>query len=434
MFKKTLRRHLEKVFSHQELTRWFDPLLLQQDEEKQTIRVFFPHAFFRNWFLLTVRADFEQEAARMTNALSFVYEDMQQKKPVLEAPLSRHAQPFAKYQGDFEESDEQQSFDNFLINKKNLFPLNAAKKACAMAATGSRLPYTPIVFYGHSGSGKSHMLAAMAQSLRAKSLSVHYGDISYLDRLCISPGRYARASERCICLDDAQRLCVCTDLQDAMAALIDACEQSGTLLALAFDRHPSHIASLGQKVRSRLAGGLVAELKRPDLDVRLQYVHHVNAKAKLRLSKEQMLELCQHHHDIRAINGILTSFAAMNSLGDGPASAEAAFDELLPAQTTGKSPVTAATILQTVALHFRVNIDDLTGKKRDRNIAFARYTAIYLCRELLRLSLVQTGKLFSNRDHSSILYSLKKIKEIQESDKERNNLVEKLRQMCLGAS
>lgn len=433
VFKETLRRHLEKVFPQQELARWFDPLLLQRDEQEQAVRVYFPHPFFRNWFFLKVKNDFEKEAGTLLADLRFIYDDMRQTNdapPLHDTasfPLSSGSLPHDDYSVDH-------SFDNFLVNRKNTFPINVAKKSCSVAAAGGRLPYTPLVFYGQSGSGKSHLLYSMADSLKQKGLAVYFGDISYLDRLCISPGRYAQAPERCLFLDDAQRVSVCPDLQDALAALVDSFQRSGSLLVLALDRHPSQLTSIGQKLRSRLASGLAAELKRPDLDVRLQYVQHMNASANLRLNNEQMLELCQRHQDIRSINGVLASFTAMRSLADAPPESSAFFDQLLPAAPTGKSSVSAPAIIQTVALHFRVSPEDLIGKKRDRTIAFARHTAMYLCRELLGLSLVQTGRIFGDRDHSSVLYSIKKIKEIQDSDKDRHNVVEKLRQLCLGNS
>lgn len=488
MFKETLRRHLEKVFPPQELARWFDPLHLQKDEENQVIRVFFPHAYFRSWFLGAVRHDFEKEARGLARNISFLYEDCgrpcTEAAPKVNSPdlndsdvngpaahcrdncrpdlhpadidcSGLHSPAARDLPGQSAQSahgiepadlkppaqilpspdhwafsaENEKSFDNFLVNRKNIFPLNAAKKSCALAAAGGSLPYNPIVFYGPSGSGKSHLLAAVCAFMRHKGLAVRLGDVNLLDSMRLSPGRYTQPAEHCLCLDDAQRVSACPDLQETLAALVDLCESSGKLLVLAFERHPATMTGLKQNVKSRLAGGLAAELKRPDLDVRLQYAQLVNERLKLGLSREQLLNLCQRYTDIRGINGLLTSFSAMHALGGAPS--PTSLDEMLPASLPGKNNLTAAAIIQTTAAHFNISPEDLTGKKRDKNLAFPRHAAIYLCRELLGLSLARTGALFGNRDHSSVLYSIKKISSIRESDKDGNMIVENLRQMCL---
>lgn len=450
MFKKTLRRHLEKVFPPQELARWFDPLHLQKDEENQVIRVFFPHAYFRSWFLRAVRDDFEKQVLGLAGNISILYEDIgrSRKEPALETDISAAAsragekvqqsrslrsrqtpQALQDLESTVSGAENEKSFDNFLVNRKNIFPLNAAKKSCALAAAGGTLPYNPIVFYGPSGSGKSHLLAAVCAWMRHKGLAVKLGDVNFLDKMRLSPGRYAQPLEHCLCLDDAQRVAACPDLQEALAALVDLCENAGKLLVLAFERHPATMTSLKQNVKSRLAGGLAAELKRPDLDVRLQYAQLVNDRLDLGLSREQLLTLCQRYTDIRGINGLLTSFSAMHALGGAPA--PASLDDMLPVAMPGKNNLTAAGIIQTTAAHFNISPEDLTGKKRDKNLAFPRHAAIYLCRELLGLSLARIGALFGNRDHSSVLYSVKKIGNMRESDKDGNIVVENLRQMCL---
>ena len=88
-------------------------------------------------------------------------------------------------------------------------------------------------------------------------------------------------------------------------------------------------------------------------------------------------------------------------------------------------------IINTAARHFSLSPEDIVGKSRDKNITLARQVTTLLCRELLGLSLVQVGRIFGGRDHSSILYSIKKIKQMQESNKEVHNQVEVLRKLCL---
>ncbi|MCL1985123.1 MAG: DnaA/Hda family protein, partial [Betaproteobacteria bacterium] len=303
-------------------------------------------------------------------------------------------------------------------------------KECVSKA--SKTPYTPFVVYGQSGAGKSHLLGAIANALRCNGKDLYFGGIAYLERITAAPGRHALIPEQYVFMDDAQRILACHDTQDALAALIDMFQASGKLLALSFDAHPAQYAGLGQKLRSRLVSGLVMEIKRPDMDIRRQYVQRKNTAHNLGLSKEQILALSHRYQDIRSIDGALARLVA--------------YRDLVPEQGTDAAPPDISSILDrggehsflmpvsiilTVAREFSLPPEELTGKNKDKTVSLARHIAILLCRELLGLSLIQTGRIFAGRDHSSVLYSIKKVKQLQESDKVMNKRVEDLRKLCL---
>ena len=321
-------------------------------------------------------------------------------------------------------------FDTFIVNRKNDFPLAAAHEAVEKALAP---PFTPFVIYGQSGSGKTHLLGAMANALISGNpeLPFYYGGIDYLNRMVSSPSRSAPVKEQVVFIDDIQRVYHSPELQDALAALIDAFHASRRLLALCTDACPSGSSGLSGKLLARLAGGLVVELKRPDLDIRRQYLQQKNTSENLGLSKEHILTLAQRHQDIRSIDGLLTRISAYRSLvnlHDGD------LDKLFE-HSLGESPdrrvLTPDFIIETVAKQYSVNAEDIPGKKREKSLGLARPVAMLLCRELLGLSLVQVGKIFGGRDHSSILYSLQKIKKIQASDKDTHMRISALKQMCL---
>jgi chromosomal replication initiator protein len=209
-------------------------------------------------------------------------------------------------------------------------------------------------------------------------------------------------------------------------------QTSRRLLALSFDSSPSSYPELGQKLLSRLVSGLIVELKKPDLDVRRQYLQRENSDCKLGLSKEHILTLSQRYQDFRAIDGALRQLSAYRSLllGKGPDGRTPDIDAIIE---KGKehSLLTPASIIGIVARHFSLPPEDISGKGKTRTTSLARHIAIHLCRELLGLSLVQTGRIFSGRDHSSVLYSIKKIKQLQEKNKDMHKQVEELRQLCL---
>jgi chromosomal replication initiator protein len=438
VFKQDLRRHLEKVYPNQELSRWFDPLSMKVDENSRTLQISFPHAYFKDWFMLTIQKDFERQVERLAENFTFVYESGRTREGqgpghVFRAANERRKRfcsdnsaandPFPK-----DDAASSFTFDSFIVNRKNDFPLAAAKESAVLARAGEKVPYTPFVLYGHSGAGKTHILWSLANAVRAHGLSVYCGDSLYLENFCLAPGRYAVVAEDCVCIDDVQRLADSSAMQEALAALIDKFQERGKLLALAMDQHPSTCSAFSQKLRTRLTSGLVVEIKRPDLDVRCQYVQGRNLRQDLGLSKEQMLSLCQRHQDIRCINGALTRLSLFRAMPD---LAGAADTERLLNQSEERLPLTPAAVTTMVSRHFSLNPEDIIGKSKEQRIAHARHIAIYLCRELVGLSLVQTGNFFGGRDHSSILYSIKKIKKLQTSDKNMHNVVKELRKQCL---
>lgn len=463
VFKETLRQHLEKNVSSQELSRWFDPLRVVVDEQGKTVRVFFPHTFFGHWFMRTIKQDFESAAGSLAGEMRIIYEDgpdfsktlphvsfakklgLPDLRPPEHSSVGMRPSPPIEYgaaslavqaEGDAAKQTGQQlrqcSLHNFLANRKNNFPLAAARKVISNALNSGTwtTEYTPFVLYGQSGSGKTHLLASMANALEDNGLDFFYGDISYLERMRVSPGRYARMQEELVFLDDVQRVSACGDMQEALSALIDMFQEKNRLLCLTFDAHPADCPGLGQKLRSRLTSGLVVELKRPDLDIRRQYVQRKNDEHHLDLSRDQVLALAQRHYDIRSIDGALTRLLAYRSL-IGAQEASPSDPSSILDQGAEHSFLTPAGIIAVVAGYFSVKADELIGKRREKKLSLARHLAIFLCRDMLGLSLVQTGRIFDGRDHSSVLYSLRKVKKLQASNKDVHKHVDELRKLCL---
>lgn len=326
---------------------------------------------------------------------------------------------------------EEQSFDTFLVNRKNEMVLEVARQA----VNGDDVPCTPFVLYGKSCTGKSHLLNAMANAVKMRGKSFLFSNVSLYNPLLMPVNEVGRIRQDAVFIDDAQRLEDYPQKQDVLASLIDHFRAAGKLLVISLDTHPSHCSGFSHKLLSRLYSGLVLELKKPDLDIRTQYVEQQNRSQALELGKDKIFSIAQRFTDIRLIDGFLTQLAFYRSMQQKRSREEqgALFPdaaEMLEREEQQKL-LTHTYIIGTVARHFALSPDDITGKSRDKKVILARHIAIMLCRELLGLSLPKVGRLFSNRDHSSVLYSIKRIKQLQESDKHMHSEVEKMRKMCL---
>lgn len=456
VFKQNLRQHLEKEFTNQELAQWFDPLCVVLDESRNSIRISFPHTFFGRWFMTAKRDAFELHISPLTQQKKIMYEgvsishgkntDIAKAEPPFlgegtqVAAYAAHprttnfqhveSKPYGASFHDAANLLERHSFSAFLVNRKNDFPLAAAREAVSKAFSPA---YTPFVIYGQSGSGKTHLLGAMANGLRKKSpgASFFYGGTEYLDNMYLSSNHIASVKEDVLFMDDIQKIQYSPELQDILVSLIDIFTAAKRLLVLCVDTHPAANAGFNHKLLSRLTAGLVVEVKKPDLDIRRQYLQQKNNTEQLGLRKEHLLALAQHYHDFRSIDGALTRIAAYRSLvSPQDFDITTFFEQSLELHPDNRA-FNPAAIIEITARQFSVSADDITGKKRDKTVSLARPVAMLLCRELLGLSLVQVGQLFGGRDHSSIIYSINKIKKLQKSDKDTNKVITSLKQMCL---
>lgn len=483
VFKETLRQHLEKDFSDNDLVQWFDPLVVAVDAGGKVLRVSFPHIFFGQWFLSTVKKDFESRTQALVKDVSIVYEgffsdsvkqendsslriysdtsapavslagitnrrasglhDFPEQSGSISSTPDRSVRALPAFMGTKAKAssaamamEEHHTFESFLVNRKNDFPMAVVHEAIDKIENP---PYTPLVIYGQSGCGKTHLAGAMARIFQKKKIPVFHGGIEFLEKALSLPGRQdVFLATQAIILDDVHHVTENIPLQDALSMLIDICRTQRLLLVLTFDVSPTACAGFGHKLRSRLASGLVVELKRPDIDIRRQYVQRRNTELALNLAKEQVFSIAHRFQDIRDIDGALTRLLAYHSLmitrgSDGrPPSPGISQTDVATILDREKIPMPSpAVIVSRVARYFSLTPEDITGKNRLKRNTLPRHLAIFLCREMTGLALVQIGQFFSGRDHSSMLYSIRKIQQLQSSNKEINKHVKELRQLCL---
>jgi len=437
--KKALREHLSASCTEQELRRWFDPLDIELSGDGPEVRVGFPHGFFAQWFAGRMQDRFEAELFRFRGEPC----DIRYLAPA----GSRGRFQAAGRDGDGAAAngpgekgarklafpfDAQYNFESFLTNSKNYFPLETARQVAR--AEGAQ--FNPFVICGKSGSGKSHLLKAIANEVAktrpAGDLLVTTGEGL---RTLFANGDALAAREQVtrhhyLLVDDIHSLAGDERLQQELLILFNNFQDQRRQMVFTCQDRIGAWEELIPPLRSRLEGGLVVGLKLPDLEVRVALIQERARAKKLPLSKEQVLTLAQRFQNFRALGGILIKLLAFRELVRKDISARD-FEQILSNTEERDQPqITPEAVIDTVCQHYQVLRKDVLGEDRRQNIALARQVAMFLCRQMLGLSYPALGRAFGGKDHSTVIYSVKKISELQEDSKEMKILLKDLKVRC----
>ena len=419
MLKDILRDRLQQDCSPEELRRWYDPLLLEYDTAAARLTVFFPHVHFAPWFAQEGQAAFERAVTGwfgeqgISPELAYHAAVMPPRRPP-----PKDAPPAAY------------TLDGFITNNKNAFPLAAARR---VADPASGHAYNPFIVCGKSGTGKTHILRALAGALAA----AHGGDAVFsggVDELAAAVAAHGGSAffraRQALVVDDLQRAARDAALQEQLIRIMDAFLDSRRQMIFACADTLASLRGLSEGLRSRLEVGLVVELKEPDLDVRLRFAQARCRGQGLKLERDHLLLLAQRCAQLRYLSGIVLKVAAFQSL-EQRAITTADLENILHGTGDGR-PVGPEDIVRTVAEHLKLTPKDILGGKRHPALVRARQIAMYLCREMQGTSYPALGRFFGGKDHSTVVHSIKKVTSLLVSDNDVQHLVTELKRKCSG--
>jgi len=312
------------------------------------------------------------------------------------------------------------TFETFVIGSSNRFPHAAA--VAVSEAPGKA--YNPLLVYGESGLGKTHLLHAIGHYVRslyngAKVRYVSSEEFTNEFINAIRDDRQDRFKRRyrdvdVLLIDDIQFLEGKTQTQEEFFHTFNTLHNANKQIVLTSDRAPKRLEALEDRLRNRFEWGLITDVQPPDVETRIAILRKKAAMDRL-TAPPDVLEFIatKIQTNIRELEGALirvTAFANLNRQEVDMTLAEIVLKDLIP--EGGEPEITAGLIIAQTAAYFGLSIDELTGPSRGRHLVMARQIAMYLCRELTDMSLPKIGAQFGNRDHTTVMYAERKINQL----------------------
>ena len=316
------------------------------------------------------------------------------------------------------------TFETFVVG-----PSNKLAYAASMAvAEHPAQNYNPLLIYGDSGLGKTHLLYAIANVIRrndakAKIVYIKGDDFinEFIELIRAGRGNEFRAKYReadLLLVDDVQFVAGKEQVQNEFFHTFNTLYESGKQIVLTSDRPPSEMTLLDDRLRTRFEWGLLADVTPPDFETRLAIIKNKAALLGMELPDKIAVYIAQNvTANVRQLEGTINKILAYKDLLGNDTDEETvtrAIQDML--RRSNEYIPTPETILEYIAKYYSLEESVIRGQQRIRDAVSARQIAMYLIRSMTNLSLDEIGKVFDNRDHSTVLYSIQQIEKKMKKD------------------
>jgi len=350
-------------------------------------------------------------SAKPEEALPRTFEDILQPQP---APAKQTV-----YNSFLNKLNPHHTFDAFIEGPSNRFAYKASEAVVKKMGERSNNPF---VIFSSPGLGKTHLLHAIGnQILRDDpSSKILYmsgeGFVSeYVESLQKKTPDAFRKKYRsldCLLIDDIQFVVGKEGCEQEFFYTFNSLFDNKKQIVLTSDRTPNQLA-LSERLASRLLSGIVAEIKKPDLETRIAILRQKRDSCKFDIGDDVLAFIAEGvQASVRELEGCLfrlTSYCSIHGVNATVSIAKEVLADIISIEHE-RTAVNINQIKKTVCKHFKISMEDLNSKKKNNSIAWPRQVAMYLATELTSLSLPEIGREF-NRDHSTVVHAREKIKE-----------------------
>ena len=318
--------------------------------------------------------------------------------------------------------DPQLTFDRFVVGDNNKLAYAAATKV----ANDHIRDYNPLVLYGAPGLGKTHLLHAIANeaqgngrtTLLAPSEQFVHDYVTSVQQKTTAGFRERYRSPEILVIDDVQFICGKVKSEEALLHTFGALLRAGQQIVVSADRAPDALSFRNPRLAARLHAGLAVDVRPPNRRARLSILAFNAARYDLETPDDVLAYLAtRQFSSINHLEGELTRVIAHATLLSEPLTLELARQALSAASTNPDPvPLTIEAIIRTTAAYRQLTPADITGRSRARPTAEARHLAVFLASRHTNHSLAYIGKSFDNRDHTTVMHSIRRMERALSTD------------------
>jgi chromosomal replication initiator protein len=424
-------KDLRDEFGEAVYRSWLKPLTLQAYYHG-TLEVSVPTRFMRDWIqthyskriLEMASGRFDEikrlEVVVVQNAMMDSSEDA---KTVAKANENK---PTAAVDDPFELAsplDARFTFDSFVVGKSNALAHAAARR---VVESGS-VPFNPLFIYGGVGLGKTHLMHAIAWSLKEQQPNKR---VMYLsaEKFMYQFVRAIRSNDTMafkeffrsvdvLMIDDIQFIAGKESTQEEFFHTFNALVDQNKQIIISADKAPSDLTGIDERLRSRLAWGLVADIQPSTYELRLGIVDakrkQLNANVPDAVLEFLALKVTSN---IRELEGALNRIVAHADVAKQTITLESTQEVLQDLLRSHDRRITIDEIQRKVAEHYNIRLADMHSARRSRNVARPRQVAMFLAKQLTARSLPEIGRKFGGRDHTTVMHAVRKVEELSTED------------------
>ncbi|MCQ2228541.1 MAG: chromosomal replication initiator protein DnaA [Bacteroidales bacterium] len=332
------------------------------------------------------------------------------------------------------------TFDNYVIGDGNKF---ACSVAMAVAKSPGENAFNPLFVFGNSGVGKTHLIQAIGAEVKSNDPN---RNVVYLsaDRFM---RQYMEATKNnsingflnfyqmidVLIIDDIQEIAGKQGTENVFFQIFNHLQQNKKQIVIAADKSPAEIEGMEGRLLSRFKSGVSVEVKMPDFDTRVKIIKSKVAKDGILIPDEIIRYVATNvSGSVRELEGSLYSLLAFATLTHEDITMDVARQAVGHLVKNEIKEVNVDTIIQAVCRHYNMDESDMQKDTRKREIVVARQVAMYLCKSLTQASLSTIGMRLGNRNHATVLYSCKTVKDMIDTDKDFESHIKQIENSIRG--
>jgi len=427
-------RIIKEKVSQQNFETWIRPIRFVS-LEGNNILLGVPNKFFKDWLVenyIGLISNSLSEVSGTDVDIKFVVNksekpdisnDVSVKNTVKSRPVRLHSSLNLNY-----------TFERFVVGSSNQFAHAAALSVAEQPAHN----YNPLFIYGGVGLGKTHLINSIGihtLSLYPQKNILYVSAEEFMNEMIYSI-RYDKMSNfrekyrkiDSLLIDDIQFMAGKERTQEEFFHTFNTLHDSGKQIVVTSDKFPKEIQNLEGRLRSRFEWGLIADIQPPDIETRIAIIEKKAQESNIDVSNDIVRYIASvADSNIRELEGILTRIAAYSSLTGREIKIDIVMDVIRNLLKHGANrEITIDEIMKVVGKKFNLRVGDIRSRKKNKNLVLSRQIVMYLSRKLTNSSFPDIGAKIGGRDHSTVIYSNNKIKNIMEKDYKIKEVVEEL--------